>query len=40
MFPKEFTFTTANWINQWVDALVTNYGDLFRHISDALLMTI
>jgi len=40
MFPQQFTFTTANWINAWVDDLVTNYGDVFRHISDVLLISI
>ncbi|EJT85778.1 glycine betaine ABC transporter permease [Pseudomonas putida S11] len=27
-------------VNGWVDALVTNYGDVFRHISDTLLWAI
>ncbi|WP_296248737.1 ABC transporter permease [Pseudomonas sp. UBA4194] len=40
MFPESFTFSIANWINDWVDALVTNYGDVFRHISDTLLWAI
>ncbi len=26
----------ASPVNGWVDALVTNYGDVFRHISDTL----
>lgn len=40
MFPKDFTFSIADWVNGWVDALVTNYGDVFRHISDTLLWAI
>jgi len=40
MFPKDLTFTTANWINEWVDQLVTNYGDFFREVSDFLLIAI
>ena len=40
MFPESFTFSIANWVNAWVDALVTNYGDVFRHISDTLLWAI
>lgn len=40
MFPKNFTFSIADWVNGWVDALVTNYGDVFRHISDTLLWAI
>lgn len=40
MFPKQLTFSTADWINSWVDALVTNYGDVFRHISDVLIVAI
>lgn len=40
MFPKDFTFTTAHWVNNWVDDLVTNYGDVFRDISDVLLTVI
>jgi ABC-type proline/glycine betaine transport system permease subunit len=34
MFPESFTFSIADWVNGWVDSLVTNYGDVFRHISD------
>ncbi|MGV8234794.1 proline/glycine betaine ABC transporter permease, partial [Pseudomonas aeruginosa] len=30
----------ADWVKAWVDALVTNYGDLFRKISDTLLWAI
>ena len=37
MFPESFTFSIADWVNGWVDALVTHYGDVFRHISDTLL---
>ena len=40
MFPESFTFSIADWVNSWVDALVTNYGDVFRHISDTLLWAI
>ena len=40
MFPDRFTFSIADWVNSWVDALVTNYGDVFRHISDTLLWAI
>ncbi|BAN51037.1 proline/glycine betaine ABC transporter permease [Metapseudomonas resinovorans] len=40
MFPKSFTFSIADWVNGWVDSLVTNYGDVFRHISDTLLWAI
>ncbi|MFJ2360817.1 ABC transporter permease [Pseudomonas fluorescens] len=40
MFPESFTFSIADWVNGWVDALVTNYGDVFRHISDTLLWAI
>ena len=40
MFPKNFTFSIADWVNGWVDALVNNYGDVFRHISDTLLWAI
>jgi len=40
MFPERFTFSIADWVNGWVDALVTNYGDVFRHISDTLLWAI
>ena len=40
MFPKNFTFSIADWVNGWVDALVSNYGDVFRHISDTLLWAI
>jgi len=40
MFPERFTFSIADWVNAWVDALVTNYGDVFRHISDTLLWAI
>lgn len=40
MFPERLTFSIANWVNAWVDALVTNYGDLFRKISDTLLWAI
>ncbi|QEY65348.1 proline/glycine betaine ABC transporter permease [Metapseudomonas lalkuanensis] len=40
MFPERFTFSIADWVNSWVDSLVTNYGDVFRHISDTLLYAI
>ena len=40
MFPERFTFSVADWVNGWVDALVANYGDVFRHISDTLLWAI
>ena len=40
MFPERFTFSIADVVNGWVDALVTNYGDVFRHISDTLLWAI
>jgi glycine betaine/proline transport system permease protein len=40
MFPESFTFSIANWVNDGVDALVTQYGDVFRHISDTLLWAI
>lgn len=40
MFPDNLTFSIADWVNGWVDALVTNYGDVFRHISDTLLWAI
>ena len=30
MFPESFTFSIADWVNGWVDSLVTNYGDVFR----------
>ncbi|KPW65738.1 Binding-protein dependent transport system inner membrane protein [Pseudomonas syringae pv. broussonetiae] len=40
MFPESFTFSIANWVNDGVDSLVTQYGDVFRHISDTLLWAI
>ncbi|MGH8434551.1 MAG: ABC transporter permease [Pseudomonas sp.] len=40
MFPERFTFSIADWVNAWVDDLVTNYGDVFRQISDTLLWAI
>ncbi|CAI0775366.1 Glycine betaine/L-proline transport system permease protein proW [Serratia entomophila] len=40
MFPERFTFSIADWINGWVDVLVTNYGDMFRKISDTLLWAV
>ena len=40
MFPESFTFSIADWANSWVDSLVTNYGDVFRSISDTLLWAI
>ncbi|GGM05900.1 ABC transporter permease [Pseudomonas asuensis] len=40
MFPDNLTFSIANWVNGWVDALVANYGDLFRQVSDTLLLAI
>ena len=40
MFPESFTFSIADWVNGWVDGLVTNYGDVFRQISDTLLWAI
>ncbi|EPN13652.1 histidine ABC transporter, permease protein, partial [Pseudomonas syringae pv. actinidiae ICMP 18804] len=40
MFPESFTFSIANWVNDGVDSLVTQYGDVFRHISETLLWAI
>lgn len=40
MFPDSLTFTIADWVNAWVDALVTDYGTVFRQISDTLLWAI
>ncbi len=40
MFPDNLTFSIADWVNRGVDALVTRYGDLFRHISESLLWLI
>jgi glycine betaine/proline transport system permease protein len=40
MFPDNLTFSIADWVNSWVDSLVVNYGDVFRQISDTLLLTI
>ena len=40
MFPDNLTFSIAGWVNEGVDALVSNYGDVFRHISDSLLWAI
>ena len=40
MFPENLTFSIAGWVNTWVDVLVSNYGDVFRHISDTLLWAI
>jgi glycine betaine/proline transport system permease protein len=40
MFPDNLTFSIADWVNGWVDALVANYGDLFRQVSDTLLLAI
>ena len=40
MFPERFTFSIADWINRWVDVLVTNYGDMFRKISATLLWAV
>jgi glycine betaine/proline transport system permease protein len=40
MFPDSFTFSIADWVNDAVDTLVGNYGDVFRHISDSLLWAI
>ena len=40
MFPENLTFSIAGWVNDGVDALVSNYGDVFRHISDTLLWAI
>lgn len=40
MFPERFTFSIADWVNAGVDALVTQYGTLFRQISDAVLTLI
>ncbi|WP_350582131.1 proline/glycine betaine ABC transporter permease [Pseudomonas sp. HY2-MNA-CIBAN-0224] len=40
MFPENLTFSIAGWVNTWVDELVSNYGDVFRHISDTLLWAI
>ncbi|MBO4968730.1 MAG: proline/glycine betaine ABC transporter permease [Pseudomonas sp.] len=40
MFPENLTFSIAGWVNDGVDVLVSNYGDVFRHISDTLLWAI
>ncbi|WP_249678284.1 ABC transporter permease [Pseudomonas abieticivorans] len=40
MFPDNLTFSIADTVNTWVDALVTHYGDLFRQVSDSLLWVI
>ncbi|MEB0206389.1 proline/glycine betaine ABC transporter permease [Pseudomonas sp. CCC3.1] len=40
MFPDNLTFSIAGWVNDAVDSLVSNYGDVFRHISDTLLWAI
>jgi glycine betaine/proline transport system permease protein len=40
MFPDNLTFSIADGVNTWVDALVTRYGDVFRHVSDSLLWVI
>ena len=40
MFPDNMTFSIAGWVNDGVDALVSHYGDVFRHISDTLLWAI
>jgi glycine betaine/proline transport system permease protein len=40
MFPERFTFSIAGWVNDWVDTLVTQYGVLFRQISDSILSLI
>ncbi|GGK00868.1 ABC transporter permease [Pseudomonas matsuisoli] len=40
MFPERLTFSIADAVNAWVDALVTHYGDLFRQFSDAVLSII
>jgi len=40
MFPDNLTFSIAGWVNDGVDALVSHYGDVFRHISETLLWAI
>ncbi|WP_044875100.1 proline/glycine betaine ABC transporter permease [Pseudomonas sp. LFM046] len=40
MFPERFTFSFANWVNAWVDTLVTQYGAAFRQVSDSLLWSV
>ncbi len=40
MFPDNLTFSIADWVNRGVDALVTRYGDFFRHVSESLLWLI
>lgn len=40
MFPENLTFSIAGWVNDGVDALVSHYGDVFRHISETLLWAI
>lgn len=40
MFPENLTFSIAGWVNDGVDALVSNYGDVLRNISDTLLWAI
>ena len=37
MFPDSLTFSIAAWVNAFVDALVSRYGDALRHVSDSLL---
>ena len=40
MFPDNLTFSIAGWVNDGVDALVSNYGDVLRHLSDTLLWAV
>lgn len=37
MFPDSLTFSIAEWVNRFVDQLVTRYGDALRQVSDSLL---
>jgi len=37
MFPDSFTISIAPSINAFIDALITNYGDGFRSVGDAVL---
>ncbi|MBD1551862.1 ABC transporter permease [Pseudomonas typographi] len=37
MFPDSLTFSIADWVNRFVDQLVTRYGDALRQVSDSLL---
>lgn len=37
MFPEQLTWPLAKWVNQFVDWLVVNYGDVFETISNTVL---